>query len=123
MKPKNFKVVSQTGTVEILSEDSKYFNLEYSSLFKIPTSMMTLFSTGGERSGYELSKAFDNKWNTHWHSEVEQGAEYTNPITGVTYESLLNSIIITFCTTVIFDKMIFKADICNGCEGIGYPTE
>ena len=133
MKPKNFlfltllifilKLSSQTGTVEILSEDSKYFNLEYTSLFKIPTSMITLFSTGGERSGYELSKAFDNKWNTNWRSEGEQGAEYTNPITGVTYDSLLNSIIITFSTTVVFDKMIFKTDNCNGCEGIGYPTE
>ena len=133
MKPKSclfltlliliLKLSSQTGTVEILSEDSKYFNLEYSSLFKIPTSMMTLFSTGGERSGYELSKAFDNKWNTHWRSEGEQGAEYTNPITGVTYDSLVNSIIITFSTTVVFDKMIFKTDNCNGCEGIGYPTE
>ena len=133
MKPQNFlfltllililKLSFQTGTVEILSEDSKYFNLEYSSLFKIPTSMMTLFSTGGERSGFELSKAFDNKWNTHWRSEGEQGAEYTNPTTGVTYDSLVNSIIITFSTTVVLDKMIFKTDNCNGCEGIGYPTE
>ena len=133
MKPQNFlfltllililKLSFQTGTVEILSEDSKYFNLEYSSLFKIPTSMMTLFSTGGERSGFELSKAFDNKWNTHWRSEGEQGTEYTNPTTGVTYDSLVNSIIITFSTTVVLDKMIFKTDNCNGCEGIGYPTE
>ena len=133
MKPQNFlfltllililKLSFQTGTVEILSEDSKYFNLEYSSLFKIPTSMMTLFSTGGERSGFELSKAIDNKWNTHWRSEGEQGTEYTNPTTGVTYDSLVNSIIITFSTTVVLDKMIFKTDNCNGCEGIGYPTE
>ena len=117
------KLSSQAGTVEILSDDSKYFNLEYTSLFKIPTSMMTLFSNGGERSGYELSKAFDNNWNTHWRSEGEQGEEYTNPTTGITYDSLVNSIIITFSTTVVLDKMIFKTDNCYSCEGIGYPTE
>ena len=133
MKPKNIlvltllililKLSSQAGTVEVLSDDSKYFNLEYTSLFKIPTSMMTLFSNGGERTGFELSKAFDDKWNTHWRSEGEQGSNYTNPTTGVTYDSLVNSIIITFSTTVVLDKMIFKTDNCNGCEGIGYPTE
>ena len=113
----------QTGTVEVLSDDSKYFNLEYYSLFKIPTSIMTLFSNGGERSGYELSKAFDNNWNTHWRSEGEQGENYTNPTTGVTYDSLVNHIIITFSSTVVIDKMVFKTDNCNTCEGIGYPTE
>ena len=133
MKPKNIlllvllililKLSFQAGTVEILSEDSKYFNLEYSSIFKIPTSIMTLFSTGGEKSGYELSKAFDNNWNTKWFSEGEQGAEYTNPKTEVTYDSLVNSIIITFSTTVVLDKMVLKTDNCYGCEGIGYPTE
>ena len=133
MKPKNMlllvllililKLSFQAGTVEILSEDSKYFNLEYSSIFKIPTSIMTLFSTGGEKSGYELSKAFDNNWNTKWFSEGEQGAEYTNPKTEITYDSLVNSIIITFSTTVVLDKMVLKTDNCYGCEGIGYPTE
>ena len=113
----------QTGTVEVLSDDSKYLNLEYYSLFQIPSSIMTLFSNGGERSGYELSKAFDNNWNTHWRSEGEQGEEYVNPTTEVTYDSLVNHIIITFNSTVIIDKMLFKTDNCNGCEGIGYPTD
>ena len=68
-----FNQSNQLGTVEILSDDSKYLNAEYYSLFQIPLSIMTLFSNGGERSGYELSKAFDNNWNTHWRSEGEQG--------------------------------------------------
>ena len=36
---------------------------------------------------------------------------------------MVNNIIITFNSTVIIDKMVFKTDNCNGCEGIGYPTE
>ena len=84
---------------------------------------MTLFSNGGERRGHELSKAFDNNYDTQWFSEGQQGLEYTNPITGVTYDSLINNIIITFNTTVIIDKFVYKTDNCNGCEGIGYPTE
>ena len=118
-----FNQSNQLGTVEILSDDSKYLNAEYYSLFQIPLSIMTLFSNGGERSGNELSKAFDNNWNTQWRSEGEQGEQYTNPTTQVTYDSLVNNIIITFNSTVIIDKMVFKTDNCNGCEGIGYPTE
>ena len=109
--------------VEILSDDSKYFSKEYNSLFKIPTSIMTLFSNGGEREGYELFKAFDNDWNTHWRSEGEQGEKYTNPKTQKNYDSLVNHIIITFNKTVIIDKMVYKTDNCYTCEGIGYPTQ
>ena len=118
-----FNFTIEAGTVEVLSDDSKYLNLEYYSLFQIPSSIMTLFSSGGERSGHELSKAFDNNWNTQWFSEGGQGEEYTNPTTNVTYDSLTNNIIITFSSTVVIDKMVFKTDNCYTCEGIGYPTE
>ena len=111
------------GTVEVLPEDSKYLNIEYYSIFQISPSIMTLHSNGGEREGFELYKAFDNNWNTHWRSEGEQGESYTNPKTGITYESLVNNIIITFNSTVLIDKMVYKTDNCNGCEGIGYPLE
>ena len=111
------------GTVEQLSDDSKYFKLEYYSLFKIPTSIMTFFANGGEREGFELSKAFDNNWDTHWRSEGEQGEEYQNPKTGIKYNSLINHIIITFKKTVIIDKILYKTDNCKGCEGIGYPIK
>ena len=66
-------------TVEILSSDSKYLSPDYTSLFQIPiTTIKYLFSNGGERSNYELSKAFDNDWDTHWRSEGQQGEPYTN---------------------------------------------
>ena len=113
----------QAGRVKELSDDSKYLNRNYFSLFQIPSSIMTLFSNGGQRSGYELSKAFDNDWNTHWRSEGEQGEKYINPTTNKTYDSLVNNIIVTFKSTVVIDKMLFRTDNCNGCEGIGYPTE
>ena len=113
----------ETGTVEILSSDSKYLSSEYSSLFQIPiTKIKNLFSNGGERSGYELSKAFDNSWTTHWRSEGQQGSSYTNKITGITYDSLINFIIITFEQEIYFDKIVYKTDNCYTCEGIGYPT-
>ena len=112
-----------SGKVDVLSSDSKYLNTEYTSLFQIPLSIMTLFSNGGERSDHELSKAFDNNWDTQWFSEGQQGISYTNPKTNVTYNSLVNNIIITFNKTVIIDKMVYKTDNCNGCEGIGYPLE
>ena len=115
--------IAKSGDREILSPDSKYLNSEYFSLFQISPSIITLFSNGGERRNYELSKAFDNNYDTQWFSEGQQGKNYTNPITGVTYESLINCIIITFNTTVIIDKMVYKTDNCQGCEGIGYPTE
>ena len=118
-----FNKSGQAGRVEILSDDSKYLNRNYYSLFQIPSSFMTLFSNGGQRSGFELYKAFDNDWNTHWRSEGEQGEKYINPITNKTYDSLVNNIIVTFKSTVVIDKMLFKTDNCNGCEGIGYPTE
>jgi hypothetical protein len=89
------------GTVEVLPEDSKYLNIEYYSIFQITPSIMTLHSNGGEREGFELYKAFDNNWNTHWRSEGEQGESYTNPKTGITYESLVNNIIITFKIMII----------------------
>ena len=119
----NFINIIQTGNVEILHEDSKYLNDEYTSFFQISPSIMTLFSNGGERQNHELSKAFDNDFNTQWFSEGQQGMKYTNPITGITYDSLINNIIVTFNTTVYIDKMVYKTDNCNGCEGIGYPTE
>ena len=97
-----FNKSNQSITVEQLNYDSKYLNVEYYSLFQIPPSIMTLFSNGGERSGHELSKAFDNDWNTHWFSEGEQGEEYTNPKTNVKYDSLIINIIITFNSTVFF---------------------
>ena len=120
---KFFNISIQSGKVEILSSDSKYLNNEYISLFQIPTSIMTLYSNGGERSNHELTKAFDNNWDTQWFSEGQQGNSYTNPITNITYDSLVNNIIITFKKTVIFDKMVYKTDNCKGCEGIGYPLE
>ena len=113
----------QSGKVEVLPSDSKYLNTEYTSLFQIPLSIMTLFSNGGERSNHELSKAFDNNWDTQWFSEGQQGSSYTNPKTNMKYDSLVNNIIITFNKTVIIDKMVYKTDNCNGCEGIGYPLE
>ena len=113
----------ETGTVEILPSDSKYLSSDYSSLFQIPiTRIKNLFSNGGERSGYELSKAFDNSWTTHWRSEGQQGSSYTNKITGITYDSLINFIIITFDQEIYLDKIIYKTDNCVSCEGIGYPT-
>ena len=112
-----------SGKVEELPSNSKYLNNEYVSYFQISPSKMTFFANGGERSKHELSKAFDNNYDTQWFSEGQQGMEYTNPITGITYESLVNHIIITFNTTVNFDKMLYKTDNCQGCEGIGYPTE
>ena len=84
---------------------------------------MTFFANGGERLNYELSKAFDDNYDTQWFSDGQKGLEYINPITGVTYESLVNHILITFNTTVNIDKMLYKTDNCKGCEGIGYPTE
>ena len=119
----NFINIIQTGKVEELLSDSKYLNDEYISFFQIKPSIMTLFSNGGERKDHELSKAFDNDFGTQWFSEGQQGMEYTNPITGIIYESLINHIIITFNTTVNIDKMVYKTDNCIGCEGIGYPTE
>ena len=113
----------ETGTVEILPSDSKYLSSDYSSLFQIPiTRIKNLFSNGGERSGYELSKAFDNSWTTHWRSEGQQGSSYTNKITGITYDFLINFIIITFDQEIYLDKIIYKTDNCVSCEGIGYPT-
>ena len=112
----------ERGTVEILSSDSKYLSSEYSSLFQIPISnIKNLFSNGGERPNYELSKAFDNKWDTHWRSEGQQGSPYLNKINGITYDSLINFIIITFNHEIIFDKLVYKTDNCYTCEGIGYP--
>ena len=119
----NFITSKETGTVEILSSDSKYLSSEYSSLFQIPiTKIKNLFSNGGERSGYELSKAFDNSWTTHWRSEGQQGSSYINKITGITYDSLINFIIVTFKQEIYFDKIVYKTDNCYTCEGIGYPT-
>ena len=110
-------------TVEILSSDSKYLSPDYTSLFQIPiTTIKYLFSNGGERSNYELSKAFDNNWDTHWRSEGQQGEPYTNKKTNITYDSLINFIIITFEKVVYLDKMVYKTDNCVTCEGIGYPT-
>ena len=113
----------EEGKVDILSPDSKYLSSKYASLFQVPISNIKyLFSNGGERTNFELYKAFDNDWNTHWRSEGQQGNNYTNEKTGITYDNLKNFIIITFEKEIYFDKMVYKTDNCNSCEGIGYPT-
>jgi len=84
---------------------------------------MTFDSNGREMYNNQLTKAFDENYDTYWRSEGKQGTKFINSETKKEYESLINNIIITFSKAVNINRMLYKAPYINGKEGIGYPIK
>ena len=111
-----------SGTVTFIEENSKYLNKIYRSFFSISNDSMTYEANGGEMKGLYL--AFEEDPNQGWISVGSQGEEYTNIKTNVKYDSLINHIIITFDTTTLIDRMIYRAMFVQPtCPIVGYPKE
>ena len=100
--------------VEQISNDllkSKYNNDLYLSFYKIPLSLMTFSTNGGQAFRHEISKAFDNDYSTDWQAKNLKSL------------NILTNVKITFSKTVTIDRMIYQAPIFYGIEGYGYPIE
>ena len=119
----SIKKFFSTSTEEIIQSTSKYKNVRYINCYKIPTSLMTLYSNGYEYYSNKLLYAFDGDFDTFWRSSGIQGSKFTNPEKKKEYEPLINSIIITFSQTIKTDRMLYKAPFYNGKEGRGYPVK
>ena len=117
------KIVKSGSSEEIIYSSSKYKNPKYINFYKIPYSLMTFYSNGREMYNNQLTKAFDENYDTYWRSEGKQGTKFINSETKKEYESLINNIIITFSKSVNINRMLYKAPYFNGKEGIGYPIK
>ena len=111
-----------SGNVTFIEKDSKYENQIYRNFFSISNDSMTYQANGGEMK--PLYQAFDDENPDGWVSVGSQGEKYTNINTKVTYDPLINYIIITFDKTSLIDRMIYRAMIIGlDCPMIGYPKE
>ena len=117
------KAIFAGSAKEITLYSSKYKDYRYINSYKIPYNLMTFYPTGGERYNHKISNAFDGDNITYWESAGRQGEKYINPTTSKQYDSLINSIIITFSKSVDINRMLFKAPYVNSIHGAGYPIK
>ena len=111
-----------SGKVAFVEENSKYLDTLYRKFFSISNDSMIYEANGGEMKGLYL--AFEENPKNGWISVGSQGDEYTNSNTKIKYDSLINHIIITFETTTLIDKMIYRAmSVEHTCPVVGYPKE
>lgn len=108
--------------IEILSDNSKYDNEDYIEFFQIPQSLISsIIPNGGERTKTtKISFVFDYSTSS-WVSSGIQGQQYTNTLTNIGYDSLINNIIITFTKTVTINRLLYKT-IANRKCAVGYPN-
>ena len=116
------KVNKSASSEEIILSSSKYKNIKYINSYKIPYSLMSFYSNGGEQYNHRLNNAFDGNYDTYWRSIGIQGSKFTNSESQKVYESLINSIIITFSKTVNINRILYKAPFVNRKER-GYPIK
>ena len=117
------KIIITGHSEEIILSSSKYRNYKYINSYKIPFSLMSIYSNGGEKYNNQLINAFDGDFETYWRSQGIQGSKYKNSQTQKEYDSLINNIIITFSKTVKINRILYKAPYVNLKEGIGYPIK
>ena len=108
---------------EIILSSSKYKNFRYINCYKIPYSLMSIYSNGGENYNNKLINAFDGDFDTYWQSRGIQGSKYINYETQKEYESLINNIIITFSKTVKINRILYKSPYINSNSKNGYPIK
>ena len=116
------KIIKCGSSEDIILSSSKYKNIKYINSYKIPYSLMSLYSKGGEQYNHQLNNAFDGDYDTYWRSIGIQGSKFTNSETQKVYESLINSIFITFSKTININRILYKAPLVNGKER-GYPIK
>ncbi len=102
---------ADTGNITWAAASGNYLNDDYTSVYKVPTSMMTYETNGGESGGRPLSYVFDGNWNTSWAS----GRDNVEP------DNLI-------AITVSFSQPVTIQNILYACSGEandgkkGYPT-
>lgn len=117
------KIIFSGSVEEIILPSSKYNDYRYINSYKIPNNLMSFYSSGGEKYNHNLINAFDGDFNTYWGSVGKQGGKYINPTSSKQYDSLINSIIITFSKSVDINRMLYKAPYANSVNGAGYPIK
>ncbi|MDE6667991.1 MAG: M60 family metallopeptidase [Clostridia bacterium] len=105
---------ADTGNLTCATASGNYLNEDYVSVYKVPTSMMTYESAGGEASGAPLSNAFDGNWNTYWQTGRENAGQ------GSANPTFLNAITVTFSQPVTIQNILYASSSAR--EGHGYPT-
>ncbi len=102
------------GNVTCATAAGNYLNDDYLSVYKVPTSMMTYESDGGEANGKPLSNAFDGNWNTFWATGRENAGQ------GSVIPTFANAITVTFSESVTIGSIVYASS--SERLGHGYPT-
>ena len=103
----------KSGIVEEINKEfleSKYSDYQYINGYRIPNSIMN-FKINIGKAGHELSKAFDEDFNTYWQSTTFQKGDF------------MNDVEVTFTKTVIIDRILYQAPTLLDVIGKGYPIE
>ena len=104
------------------TQGTKYENLEYINLFRIPREYISSFRSPGSYE-MDLKYVFDDNFQTKWLSP-EQGTKVRDPPTGIVYNPLkIINITVTFTKTVFIKNMVYQAWSLGNNKGIGYPEE
>ena len=90
--------------------ESKYSDYQYIHGYRIPNSIMNFKANTG-LVGHELSKAFDENFNTYWQSTSFQKGDF------------MNDVQVSFTKTVIIDRILYQAPTLLDVIGKGYPIE
>lgn len=107
---------ADTGNITCTSASGNYLNEDYLAVYKVPTSMMTCESAGGEANGKPLSNAFDGNWDSFWSTGRENAGQQTdNP-------TFLNAITVTFSQTVTIKNIMYASSSERAGGGHGYPV-
>ena len=90
--------------------ESKYSDFQYINSYRIPNSIMSFEETTGLLE-HELSKAFDENFNTYWQTTTLNKGDF------------MNDVQVTFTKTVIIDRILYQAPTILDVIGKGYPIE
>ncbi len=104
---------TEAESVTCATASGNYLNADYLSVYKVPTSMFTYESAGGEANGKPLSNAFDGNWNTFWQTGRENAGQ------GMATPTFANAITVTFSQPVTIGSIIYASS--SERLGHGYP--
>lgn len=104
---------TDTADVTCATASGNYLNEDYLSVYKVPTSMMTYESDGGEANGKPLSNAFDGNWSSFWQTGRENAGQ------GMVTPTFANAITVTFSEPVTIQSIIYASS--SERLGHGYP--
>lgn len=117
--PKDNEVLADEYAL-ILENDDYRLETDYLDFYSVPTSFFSYENNGGELSGNELSKAFDRNFNSSFKSQQLNNVNYTDFVTGETKSNYINTIDITFKSSLTLNRIIYASE--NGTTR-GFPIQ